>query len=99
MRKDGAIVFLECMCYVAISVTATLSSALAQWTDKGTWPPTINWVVILGACFSSAAGAILAFLSASYSTHKKNGNELSKEATEHDKQNDKRSSPAPTVGL
>lgn len=66
MKLDAAIIITKGLCYLFIGFTAPMGTALAQWANEGTWPPAINWVVILGVCAGSAAASMLAFLSGSY---------------------------------
>lgn len=66
MKLDSAVIITKGLCYLFIGFTAPLGTALAQWANEGQWPPTINWVVIVGVCVGSAAASLLAFLSGSY---------------------------------
>lgn len=71
MKQDTVIVIVKALCYMVVGFTAPLSSALAQWANEGTWPASINWIVIIGACAGSCAGSLLAFLSNSYGNYMK----------------------------
>jgi hypothetical protein len=77
MKLDTAVIITKGLCFVAAGVTAPLVTGLAQWSDSGQWPPTINWIVLIAMCVGGGATALLAFLSQSFGNYKvemKNGN-------------------------
>lgn len=76
MKLESGVLITKGFCYVAIGFFAPLGAALAQWADTGTWPPPINWIVILGVCLTGAATQLLGFLSGSYREYmaQRNGN-------------------------
>ncbi len=59
MKLETAVLIAKGLCYLTIGATAPLSSALAQWANDGRWPDGVNWVVIIGLCFGSAASSSL----------------------------------------
>ncbi len=76
MKLESLVIITKGLCYVFIGLTAPLGAALAQWANEGTWPPAINWVLVIGICIGSAAGQLLAFLSGSFREYsqQRNGN-------------------------
>lgn len=70
MKTQTVVLFTKGACYITIGGLGPLASGLGQWIDTGTWPPPINWVVILAGCFIGAATQMLSFLSQSYGNYK-----------------------------
>lgn len=71
MKLPTAIVIVKGFCYVLIGGLTPLASCLAQWANDGSWPPKINWVVIVAGCVVGAATQLLSFLSEAYSDYLK----------------------------
>lgn len=69
MKLSDAVIVTKGACFVVIGGMTPLASGLGQWIDAGTWPPTINWVVILAGCAVGGATQLLSFLSSSYSDY------------------------------
>ena len=76
MKSDTWVLFSKGLCYTIIGGVTPLTTGLGQWIDVGTWPPGVNWVVIIAGCLVGAATQLLAFLSQSYGVWKtdRNGN-------------------------
>lgn len=77
MKRDTVVLLLKGVCYTIIGGLTPVASSLAQWADSGTWPPTINWIVIGAGGAVGAATQLLSFLSSAYATYNQsrgNGN-------------------------
>ena len=77
MKLESAIIITKGLCFTGAGFATALISGLGQWANEGTWPPTINWIVILAGCAVGASTQLLGFLSQSYGNYKaeiKNGN-------------------------
>lgn len=70
MKQETYILIAKGVCYIAIGGLTPLATGLGQWVDSGTWPPAINWVVIVAGCVVGAATQLLSFLSNAYSLWK-----------------------------
>jgi hypothetical protein len=76
MKLETVIVITKGLCFTVMGGLTPLAAGLGQWVDAGTWPPTINWVVIGAGCAVGAATQLLSFLSQSFGDYKiamKNG--------------------------
>ena len=69
MKSDTFVLIGKLLCYVLIGGLTPLASSLAQWANDGSWPPRINWIIIVGGCVVGAATQVLSFLSSSYATY------------------------------
>ena len=68
MKIETAVLVTKGLCYMTIGGLTPLATGLGQWIDSGTWPPAINWFVIVAGCLVGAATQMLSFLSQSYGT-------------------------------
>jgi hypothetical protein len=74
MKLNTVMVILKGLAYVTIGFFTPFIAALSQWVNASPpqWPEQISWVgVIIPNSIIGAASALLAFLSNSYSTYKK----------------------------
>lgn len=66
MKLETVVIIFKAFCFVVIGGLTPLGTALGQWANEGTWPPRINWVVILSGCAVGGATQLLSFLSQSF---------------------------------
>ena len=78
MKQETFVLLVKGVCYMTIGGLTPLTTGLGQWIESGTWPPTINWIVIVAGCAVGAATQLLAFVSQSYGDWKaeRNGNTI-----------------------
>jgi hypothetical protein len=69
MKSQDVIIIFKATCYVAIGFCGAMCSGLSQWSNDGSWPGTVNWIVILGAASVAGATQLLGFLSGSYADY------------------------------
>lgn len=76
MKTDTTEVIIKGIAAVGGAVCIQAVSNLSQWSNGGSWPDRINWVVIILAACGSGFNALWSFMSGSYSSWKngKNGN-------------------------
>lgn len=75
----GAIIWIKLICHLVIGVFGPWAASLAQWINSGEWPSRIVWLgVILPASAIGGAGAVLAFISSSFSDYQRAMNGLPK---------------------
>ncbi len=66
MKLEDSVIVAKFLCYIVIGGLTPLATGLTQWVNDGSWPPKINWVVIIAGCCVGAATQALAFLSQAF---------------------------------
>lgn len=81
MKSDTLILILKAVCYILVGAGASLVSGLSQWANEGTWPPRIQWVLIIASATTAAASQLLSFLSGSFKDWQQSRNGIDKTVT------------------
>jgi len=78
MKQDTVVLVIKGIAFVGSAMAIQLASSLGQWANEDVWPSRINWILIIVLAFAAGFGALMGFMSSSFSNWKQdrsgNGN-------------------------
>ena len=70
MKPGTSVLIFKGFCFALIGAGTPLITNLSQWSNSGSWPERINWVVIIAGSAVGGATQLLSFLSESFAQYK-----------------------------